>query len=105
MKELRLKSVSSLIEKYKEDDGSISRLSASAVIPYIKAARNDLIKTYPKNYTRILRTHDEYDEKKSLSILRGILNYHGKKLLSKRYLKWNKEKKRQYSVYKYHIIG
>ena len=63
----------------------------------------DIVKHYPKDFTRKLRS-GKRDPKSNLTIMREILRYNHRHLLSIRGFKWCKQKKKSVAVYTYSII-
>ena len=63
----------------------------------------DIVKHYPKDFTRKLRS-GKRDPKSNLTVMREILRYNHRHLLSIRGFKWCKQKKKSVAVYTYSII-
>ena len=63
----------------------------------------DIVKYYPRDFTRKLRS-GKRDPKSNLTIMREILRYNRRHLVSIRGFKWCKAKKKSVGVYTYFII-
>ena len=69
----------------------------------IDALEADIVKYYPRDFTRKLRS-GKRDPKSNLTIMREILRYNRRHLVSIRGFKWCKAKKKSVGVYTYFII-
>ena len=84
MKQEHNKYLNLLLDKFMFN-GRITRKTAFESIPYIKTIKNELLTMYPRVNTTKLRKQIVSD-KDALGVLRGILLYHNKKMISKRRL-------------------
>ena len=87
-----------------DTESVIGRAEAIQAKPVVLKLRNDIIKNYPKNFTKKLRCNKEFTDKDLVTILRQLCRFHHRCILSNKKWKWNKIKKRQYCVYQYQLI-
>ena len=66
--------------------------------------KNEILRLYPKEYTKKLVSGATGD-KANLTILRQILKFHMKKLLSLREFQWDAKQKKSIALYKYNILA
>ena len=69
----------------------------------IKQLKDEILKLYPKAYTKKL-VSGAVGDKANLTILRQILHAHQKKLLSHRTFAWDAKNKRSIALYTYKIL-
>ena len=77
--------------------------NAREALPEIHKLKEDLLKTFTKEYTLKLREND-LNAKGSLTVLKQVLRAFGKHLNSKRKYRYSKKLKRSESIFYYNII-
>ena len=87
------------------DTGTIiTRDEAAKAGKLLKELKKDILEIYPYDYTLKIKSIDEFDAKSSLTVLRQLMRFHGRRLVSHRLYKYCKIKKGPVNVYHYNLI-
>ena len=86
-----------------DSETTITRLEAIKAGKVIQRLKDQILQHYPYDYVIKLKS-DEKGAKANLTILRQMLRFHRKRLLSNRLYKWDPTKKKNIPVYKYNLL-
>ena len=86
-----------------DSETTITRVEAIKAGKVIQRLKDQILQHYPYDYVIKLKS-GEKGAKANLTILRQMLRFHRKRLLSNRLYKWVPTKKKNIPVYKYNLL-
>ena len=89
---------------YNDTKTIITRAEAKEAGNLLKELKEEILLNYPYDYTLKLKATNEFDAKSSLTVLRQLMRYHRRRLVSIRGYKYCKTKKRGVTTYRYNLL-
>ena len=86
-----------------DSETTITRVEAIKAGKVIQRLKDEILQHYPYDYLIKLKT-GEKGAKANLTILRQMLRFHRKRLLSNRFYKWDPSKKKNIPMYTYNLL-
>ena len=82
----------------------ITRQQAMDAKPAVVAMKKELITTFPREFTKVLREKTEYSATDLISVLRQIARYHDRRIVTRRASKTDTKAKKRKRVHLYNLI-